>query len=201
MHINWYGQGCFKIQSKDLDILISPFDVKESGLRTPRIKKGLILAGKLNQKTSQDSSAEIFSISAPGEYEKEGIFIYGLVPKDDYPVIIYRIEIEGVSIVHLGGVNHLLSDEIVDELGDVDVLMIPVGGKNMLGAEKAAKVISQLEPRIVIPMNYKIPGLKVNLEGVDHFCKEMGVKKTETDKIIVKKNNLPQETEITILKP
>jgi len=144
--------------------------------------------GRLDQKIAIKKLADVFLISTPGEYEIKDVFVYSVIPKNDYPVIIHHLNVEDITIVHLSEINHPLSDEIIEELGEVDILMIPVGGKDVLDVKGAIKIISQLNPKIVIPMYYKIRGLNTNLENIDHFCKEMGVKKNGIEKLSIKKN-------------
>ena len=87
-------------------------------------------------------------------------------------------------------------------MGNIDILLVPIGGVYTINTDQASEVISQIEPRIVIPMHYKIPALKVNIEGINKFSKEMGVKETEAlDKLRITKKDLPQEeTKVVILK-
>ena len=87
--------------------------------------------------------------------------------KDRGVNIIYRIEIDDISVTHLGDLGHVLDNKQLEVLNGTDILLIPVGGKYTLDAKKAVEVVSQIEPRIVIPMHYKIPGLKIDIEGVD----------------------------------
>ena len=92
-----------------------------------------------------------------------------------------------------------LMDEQLDKIGEVDILMIPIGGVYTIDSEEAAFIINQIEPRIVIPMHYKVPGLNVKLQGVDDFLKEMGVEKQVVDQLAIKKNDLPKEEEMKVV--
>jgi len=116
---------------------------------------------------------------------------------------IYLIEMEGIKICHLGDIGQTKIDNAQLEIIDgVDILMIPVGGIFTINGEEAADLINQIEPKIVIPMHYKIPGLSIKLEGLEEFLKEMGVAKKETvDKLTIKKKELSEEeTEVVIMK-
>ena len=136
----------------------------------------------------------------PGEYEAKDIFIYGLPSFHDKKDglekgrnIIFRIDIEGLSVVHLGDLGHQLSPETVEKLAQVDVLLVPVGGGDSLNSKEAVEVINELEPRIVIPMHYQIDGQKTKLDGIEKFAKEMGVSaKAEDDKLKLSRKDLPE---------
>ena len=152
-----------------------------------------------------------FLISSPGEYEIKEVFVQGIPAfhdnmerKEKGKVTIYTIEVEGIKICHLGDFGQKeLTDEQLEKIGDVDVLMVPVGGVYTVSAKEAAKIISQIEPKIVIPMHYQIPKLKIKLEGLDKFLKMMGVKSPEIlKKLSISQRNLPTNgTKIIVLKP
>lgn len=214
MNISWLGQACFKIEAKsngeNITILIDPYD-DSIGLKMPRVKAdiALITHDHHDHNNLEAVKGEPFIIKSPGEYEIKKVFVYGVPTYHDDKQgsergtnIAYRIDVENLSIVHLGDLGHILNDEQLELLEDADVLMIPVDSKYTLGAKKASEVISQIEPRIVIPMHYKIPGLKIDLDTLDAFCKEMGIKNTPTkeDKLkINKKDLITEETKIIIL--
>ena len=87
-----------------------------------------------------------------------------------------------------------LTDEQSRKIGDIDVLMIPVGGTYTIDAKEATKVISQIEPRIIIPMHYKIPGLNVKVDDLEAFLKAIGSKNAvPEEKLTIQKKNLPTE--------
>lgn len=149
-----------------------------------------------------------FVITSPGEFEVKGVFVYGnsfwhdkSEGKERGPNIVYCIEAEGISLAHLGDLGHTLSEEQIEKLDGIDILFVPIGGKWTLGASEAVKVINEIEPRIVIPMHYKIPGLKVDVETIDKFLKEMGASKAERlPKLKISKKDLPQEeTRVIVL--
>lgn len=211
MQITWLGQSCFKIQGKEVTVVTDPYN-KELGLKLPRLFADILTVshGHYDHSNIEAVSGNPFIISTPGEYEIKGVFIYGIPSFHDNkqgaergPNTLYLFEFEGLKIVHLGDLGHLLIDDQLDKLQSVDILLIPVGGIYTINAEQASEVISQIEPRIVIPMHYKIPGLKENLDGISKFSKEMGIKETEAiDKLRITKKDLPQEeTKVVILKP
>jgi len=113
---------------------------------------------------------------------------------------VYVIELDELSICHLGDLGHVLTAPQVEEIGNVDVLLVPVGGVSTINATTAAEVVRQLEPKIVVPMHYKTPALTRELEPVDRFLKEMSVKDTSSrPKLVVTRNNLPVSTQVILL--
>lgn len=211
MQITWLGQSCFKIQGKDITVVNDPYD-KSIGLKLPRLNADILTVSHdhYDHSNIEAVSGNPFVITTPGEYEIKGVFIYGIPSFHDNKQgverglnIIYLFEFEGLKIVHLGDLGHLLTDEQLEKMGNIDILLVPIGGVYTINADQASEVISQIEPRIVIPMHYKIPGLKVNLDGINKFSKEMGIKESEAlDKLRITKKDLPQEeTKVVILKP
>lgn len=210
MNIIWYGQSCFKIISNSLVIVTDPFD-KSIGLSPPRIQAEIVTISHPHYDHNNISaiSGSPFIIDGPGEYEIKGTSIFGILSFHDSEEgrerglnIIYLIETEGIKICHLGdfGQNQF-SDQQLEAINQVDILFIPVGGKYTIGAPLASSLVSQIEPKIVIPMHYQLPGLKIDLDKVDKFLKEMGLSQKEpVDKLTIKKKNLPQETEVIVMK-
>lgn len=214
MNIIWHGQSCFQIvssQSKNgqSNILIDPFD-ESLGLKVPKLEADLLLLTNKDYEHSgaKNVSGDPFVIDGPGEYETKEIFVLGIPAvaseKDKSIGTIYTIETEEIKICHLGFCNQKeLTDDQVEKIGETDILMIPVGGDSVISAKEAMKIMSQIEPKITIPMCYQIPKLKAKLEGVDKFLKTMGIKKAETlDKLSIKKKNISSdEAKIIILNP
>lgn len=211
MTITWLGQSCFKIQSGEVTLITDPYN-SEVGFKLPRLTADIVTVSHdhfdhNNVAGVSGENGAPFLISSPGEFEVKGVFVYGIPfwhdkseGKERGVNIVYRIEMEGISIAHLGDLGHILSEEQVAELDGVDILLVPVGGKWTLGASEASEVINEIEPRIVIPMHYKIPGLKVDVDTVDKFLKEMGASKAEKlPKLKISKKDLPQEETKVIL--
>ncbi len=208
MNIIWYGQSCFRLSlqgqkkaRQSVSLVIDPFD-ESTGLKPPKNEADILLithnhADHNNRKIVQKNT---FVIDSPGEYEMRDIFIQGVFSFHDKKKgkerginTIYTIEAEEMRLCHMGDFGQEeLADEQLRQIGEVDILMIPVGGNYTVDAKEATKVISQIEPRIVIPMHYKIPGLKIKLDGLDSFLKAIGEKKaTKEEKLVVQKKNLP----------
>ena len=217
MLIQWFGQSCFKIQGQTCTIITDPFD-NSYGLKMPRLAGDVVTVShdhhdhnntKAVKGVNEDNP---FIINGPGEYEIKNVFIQGVLSyhdgqegKERGKNIIYRIEMEGVSLAHLGDLGHILTNGQIEKLEGIDILMIPVGGVFTINSKQATEIISQLEPRIVIPMHYDIKGLKVGkkIDGISAFCKEFGACPTEEiDKLKISKKDLPQEDlKVIILQP
>jgi L-ascorbate metabolism protein UlaG (beta-lactamase superfamily) len=202
MYIYWYGQSSFKIQDKEVTILLDPYSSRQAGLRGPNFKADItILNNDELSKQAQKDIKEGFLIDSPGEYEIKGVFVLGV--KTNSNKIIYQIEVDEVKIGYLGEISKSLSDAELDKIDNIDVLIVPVGDKkNTLGSKEAAEIIREIEPKVVIPSCYQIPGLKTELESLDKFLKEVGVKKYETDdKVRIVKKELPESgMQVVVLK-
>ena len=217
MQIIWHGQSCFEIISSQgknnhVTIVTDPFD-EEIGLRLPKLEADVLLITHQHHdhNNKKGVSGSPFLIEGPGEYETKGVFVQGITAfhdategKERGQNTIYTIEVEDLRICHLGDLGQKeLTPEQIEQIGEVDVLLIPVGGVFTISAKEAAKIMSQIEPSISIPMHYQIPKLKIKLEGLDKFLKTMGIKSMATlEKLSIKKKDiLPEEAKILVLKP
>lgn len=210
MEITWYGQACFRLRSRSLAVVTDPYS-PEIGLKLPRLTATIVTVSHQHGDHNYVEAVKgaPFIISGPGEYEIEGIFVIGVSTYHDTKQgeergknTAYLIEFEGLTICHLGDLGHVLTQEQVEQLNNVDILLIPVGGKYTLNGAKAAEVVGLLEPKIVIPMHYKIPGLDVQLEGVSRFLKELAVEPPQKlEQLTISKSQLPDETRVVLLEP
>jgi L-ascorbate metabolism protein UlaG (beta-lactamase superfamily) len=214
MEITYIGHSCFKIKGKSATLVIDPFDSK-IGLRMPKIEADVVLSthDHFDHNNFSAVTGSKLNIDGPGDYEVSGAFITGIATFHDDKGgaergtnTVYSIDLDGINLVHLGDLGHELKDDELEKLSKVDVLFIPVGGKYTIDSETASKVISSIEPGIVIPMHYKTA---TNLELTDmapleKFLDEMGIKDTvkKVDKLkINSENDIPEETEIVVLTP
>ena len=217
MQISWNGQSCFQIitsQGKNniVKIVIDPYDEK-IGLKVPKLEADIVLVTHDHEDHNNIKAVfgNFVAFKGPGEYEEKEIFITGIPSFHDASEgkerginTIYIIESEEMRICHLGDLGQKeLTDEQLEKIGDVDILMIPVGGTFTIDGSEAVKIMSQIEPKIIIPMHYKIPKLNLKLEEVDKFLKTMGIKSVEPEvKFNIKKKDLPvEEAKIVVLKP
>jgi len=150
-----------------------------------------------------------YEIRGPGEYEVAGVSVIGFPTYHDSEKganygrnTVYLIEIDDVRICHLGDLGHRLDDTDAETVSSVDVLLVPVGGRTAINAAQAAEVVRQLEPRYVVPMHYAIPGLKLELDPVDRFLKEMAVIAGEPQpKLTLQASSGEYETKVVVLEP
>lgn len=203
LSITWHGLTCFEIQSKiDKDesiIITDPYD-SSSGLRVPRTLTANVVAISKNSALCNNLEAikgDAFVVKAPGEYEVKGIFVYGATSspeKEKDWTVLYRFEMENISLAHLGDLSYEPTNNDLEIIGEPDILFVPVSGEKTIDLKKIAALVTAIDPRIVIPMNYAIPNLKIKLEPVDKFLKELGVKNQETiKKLKVSKKDLAGE--------
>ena len=210
MEIMWYGQACFRLRSRGLAVVTDPYS-PEIGLKLPRLTATIVTVSHQHEDHNYIGAIKgpPFIISGPGEYEIEGIFVIGVGTYHDAKQgqergknTAYLIEFEGLTICHLGDLGHVLTQEQVEQLNSVDILLIPVGGKYTLNGSKAAEVVGLLEPKVVIPMHYKVPALNVQIEGVSRFLKELAVEPpSKLELLTISKSQLPDETRVVLLEP
>lgn len=210
MQIFWHGLSCVRIEAshgdRDATLVTDPYG-SDSGLRFPRT-----LAPDVVALSHQDGDKypldgftnQPFVINLPGEYEVQGMFAYAIPFADAGEKgkrgIMYRFEVEGISIGFLGSLHRVLTEEEVAALGTIDILLIPVGGGGLATAKQAVETISLVEPRMVIPLAHHVEGLKEKLGTADAFCKELVCKRQDMNKLKISKKDLPaDEVVVTVL--
>ncbi len=214
MEIIWHGQSCFTIKNGDVTIITDPYE-SDIGLKLPNLKADIV---SISHEHSDHNNLKAIEgnpkiLNWPGEYEVAGVQMQGIEAfhysqsegekaEKRGETIIFTFVLEGMKVCHLGDLGHRLTNEMTEAIGDTDVLFIPVGGLTTIDAKKAHEVIEQIEPRLVIPMHYKIDGLKMNVEGIEPFLKEIGQKDLEPiERLRLKKTDLPEEeTRFVLLK-
>jgi L-ascorbate metabolism protein UlaG (beta-lactamase superfamily) len=213
MDINWHGLSSFEINTStlngDIGLVIDPYD-NSTGLRFPRTLQSELVLSSHDEDDANNILAiggEPYVIDMAGEFEVKNIFVFGIrAPlkrqhkQHSVPNLIFRIEAEGMQIAHLGALDRALIDDELQQLKNIDILMVPVGGVRVMGPKIAAEVIAQIEPRVVIPMTHSLPSLKENLGTIEAFCKEMGsCRKEEMKKYKVKRKDLPEDDMLTVM--
>lgn len=205
MQIYWHGYSSVRIEAslnqQDVSLVTDPFE-NEGAVRFPRTLSPdmLVLSHQDRSKFPMDSiQGTPFVVSEPGEYEVKGMYVQGVQDVkqgegEKLRPMIYRIVAEGMTVAFLGQLNRKLSEYEIEQLGDVDILLLPVGGGEVMGSKLASETISLIEPRVVVPMYHDIPGLKAKLEHVDAFCKAVGVcQRQDSTKLKISKKDLPAE--------
>lgn len=214
MVITWFGLSSFKISSGSMTLVTDPFS-KEVGLTPPRVTTDIVVISNRENPSynNQDSlgGSSTFVINGPGEFDVKGLFVRGIAATghekskvDGFDhTTIYAIRMEDISAGFLGSLNQKeLTDQQLQELNAVDILFIPVGGKTVCGAEEALRIVNQIEPSVIIPMHFAQKGIRMNLDKVDVFLKEIGSKSAPVEKFTTKKSELAaKESEVVILSP
>lgn len=214
MEITYLGHSSFKLRGKNVTVVTDPYDSDMVGIKFPRHTSADIVT--VSHDHADHNAVNVlegspFIVRGPGEYEIKGVSIIGVAAYHDNEKgakrgrnTLYNIHIDGISIAHLGDLGHELTSSEVEALGNVDILLIPVGGTFTIDAETAAKVVAEIDPKIVIPMHYGRPELNPKTFGdlltVGAFLKEMG-KETiiPQSKLAISKDKLPQELQVVVL--
>lgn len=213
MDIKYLGHSSFLLRGKTAKVITDPYDSKMVGITFPKQEADIVTISH-QHKDHNDTSrieGEPLIIYLPGEYEKKTVRVTGYDSDHDNQKgkkrgnnTIYKIEIDDISVLHLGDLGHILSDDLVEEIDAVDVLLIPVGGFYTIGPDQAVKTISQIEPSFVIPMHYK--STKVKGEGfeklatLEEFLKQadsLGVESIK--KLSLKKSDITDDTKIIVM--
>ena len=214
MDINYLGHSSFKIKTKTATVITDPFDSDMVGLKFPQNEAEIVTIS--HQHEDHNAISKITGVKkivdGPGEYEISGVSIIGFPSFHDGKNgeergknTIFVFEVEGLRIVHLGDLGHPLSDDLVNEIGSVDVLMIPVGGTFTLSPKEASEVASKIDPYYILPMHYKDPEMKgeefASLEPKETFLKETGIVTEILPKLTIKKEDISgdQATKIILL--
>ncbi|MFH1181248.1 MAG: MBL fold metallo-hydrolase [bacterium] len=217
MQIIWHGQSCFQIianpvKNGSVKIVIDPFS-EGLGLKMPKLEADILLVthSHSDHNNVKGVGGDNFLIQGSGEYEVKEVYVQGIKAfhdekegKERGETTIYIIETEGLRVCHLGDFGQKeLKEEQLEKIGDIDILMIPVGGVYTISAKDALRVMSQIEPKITIPMHYQLPKLKVKLGGLEEFLKAAGLKSIVPEpKLSVRKKDIPdEEAKIVVLQP
>lgn len=219
MDIKYYGLSCFSLSGKDATVVIDPFQTVHAGLKLPKLQADVVLANEdfpLHYALDGVEHVKEHVFDWAGEYEAKGVNVINIQAfdrprgedeKNDkaQKVLLYIFEVDGFKICHLSNLGHKLTPQMIETIGDVDILFVPVGGNGAcLDAEKAHEVIEQLEPRMVIPMYYDVPNGKVKLAPLESFLKEVGLQTPRRETVLKLKvrTELPVEsTDYVVLEP
>lgn len=208
MEITWLGHSCFRIKGKEAVLITDPYD-STIGYSLGKPMANIVTSSHAHPGHSfvAGIGGEPRIVRGPGEYEIAGVFITGIRTFHDAEKgkkwgknTAYLIEMDEITVCHLGDLGHALSSDQVEEMSGVEVLMVPVGGLSTLDAAAAVEVVRLLEPKVVIPMHFKTDAVPFDLEPVADFLREMGMKQVSPEpKLLLTKSTLPDETHVVVL--
>jgi len=210
MEINWHGLSCFRLTERGLATVVTdPYDHKAVGFEPLKLRGEIVTvshdAPGHNFVTSVKGQSRV--ITGPGEFEIGGVFITGVQTNKksksstkELRNTLYVFDYDGVTVAHLGDVQRVPSQTEIENLGGVNVVLVPVGGGSGLNAAKAAEIVSLLEPGFVIPMHYEVPESNLQLDPLNRFIKEMGVGTVEPiPSLKVTRSTVPSEARVVVL--
>ena len=211
MEITWHGLSCFRMIDRGMaSVVTDPYD---ASLGLPAVKlKGDIVTVSLDApgyNYVEGVKGRRLVIQGPGEFEIGGVFVIGILmtPKKNKkpkakPSLLCVFDFNRLTVAHLGGLSYVPSHSQIEDLGTVDVALIPVGGGGALTPSQAAEVISLIEPSIVVPMHYKTGKTDLKLGSVSRFLSEMGIAKQEPiPSLKITKSGLSSENQVVVLQP
>jgi L-ascorbate metabolism protein UlaG (beta-lactamase superfamily) len=212
MEIQYLGHSSFKLKGKSASVITDPFDPSMVGLKYAPQEATIVTVSHNHpdhNKIDLVKNAER-TIDGPGEYEIAGISIIGIGSFHDDKKgeergknTIFVYEIEDLRLAHLGDLGHKLSSDALEEMGEIDILMIPVGGKYTINSEIAVEVVRSIEPSLILPMHYLMssmnPEVFSELEKVEEFVNAMGVPSEAMEKLSIKKSDIGEDQKIILL--
>ncbi len=215
MEITWLGHACFKIVAKvatyeEFTVVTDPFDPQEVGYRMVETEANVVTVSHRhydhNFVDRVRGKPHVFN--SPGEHKADSVVFRGIPSYHDEVSgslrginIVFAFEIEGISLCHLGDLGTILETDQIRAIGSPAILFIPVGGIFTIDAQRAQTVVEQLRPKIVIPMHYKTPTLKIKVRSVDEFLERMSIPQKRVARLVMEAEDLPETTEIFVLSP
>ncbi len=212
MEISWFGHSCFQLNGKHVTLVTDPFIPQQEPNPLSKVKASIVTISHTHADHSyaEGISGSPFIVRGPGEYEVKDVLITGVAAYHDNKKgqdlgrnTIYVIHLDDIAICHLGDLGQPLQESQLEQVADADVLFVPIGGGHTLNPTQAAEVISQIEPRIVIPMHYPpiSPGEAPDAtHPLTKFNQEMGVEvATPQIKVNVTRTTLPASMQVILL--
>lgn len=217
MLLTYHGHSCFKLKGRLGTVVTDPFH-SSVGFPLPSLSADIVTVS--HDHSDHNNIAAVsgtsrrekpFVIQSLGEYEVGGVSVFGTQSFHDEQHgqergenRIFTIVIDGVRVCHLGDLGHEIDENLMNEIGSVDVLLIPVGGVYTINAKQAVAVARAVEPSYVVPMHFKTPAHDAqtfaDLQTLEDFVKEFGAEKVETvDKLKIDLDRLPEEKELVIV--
>lgn len=215
MEIVWYGLSCFRLIERGMaSVVVDPYD-DSVGYGALRLKADIVCISHdaPGHNCVEAVKGEKRVIRGPGEFEIGGVFITGLSTRHTEDAsgkkkkaeakdanTLYLVDFNGLTVAHLGDLDYVPTQQQIENLGAVDVALVPIGGGDGLTASQAAEVISLLEPSIVVPMHYRTPEISLKLDSLNKFVKEMGLSTPKTQESLkITRADLPEETHVVVL--
>ncbi len=211
MEIYWLGHGCFRLRGRDATVVTDPC-APVTGYKIGKIAADIVTVSHDSPEANyrEAITGEAKFLSGPGEYEISNVLITAVATESGSPAsdgtgatqrnVAFVIELDDVRIVDLGKVSEVPTTDSAEVLSGADVLILPVGGGEVLDSEKAAKAVSLLNPKLVLPMIYRTEAASAELDTVEKFLKEMSIEgKPPEQKVSVTKTNLPANLTVTLL--
>ena len=208
--ITWLGHACFRIRGREAVVVTDPL-TPDSGYDMGNPSADIVT---VSHDHPNHSAVELvkpghYALTGPGEYEIRDVFIRGIRTYHDSEHgaklgknTVYLIELEDLLICHLGDLGHPLTEEQSESMSSVDVLIVPVGGGPTLDATIAAEVVGQIEPSVVIPMQYRTERSDFDRDLLEPFLKKFGISEIEVkDRLNIKKSDLGDTVEVVVLNP
>lgn len=207
MELTWYGLSCFRLVERNQDTIVTDPYNGNIGLPPLKLKADIVTVSHNAEGHNNLRAVSLYkhALSGPGEYEIGGVFITGIataLSADSRPNVLYLFDYGNLTVAHLGDISRVPSQAQIEALGMVNILLLPVGGGQSLNAVQATELVSLIEPNIVVPMHYRIPGLRLDLDGPERFLKEMGLTNVNEESMLkVAAGSLPEETQVIMLTP
>ena len=209
MELTWHGLSCFRMRERGMATVVTDPYSPNLGLPPLKLKADLVTV-------SHDAPGHNFVkgikgqrlvIQGPGEFEVGNVFVTGITMASQEqrkngagPNTLYLFDFDGLTVAHLGDLSYVPSQSQIEDLGAVDVALVPVGGGGALAPGEAAEIISLIEPSIVIPMHYKTGAETLKLGSVSRFLSEMGLSKLQPQPDLkVTKSALSDSTQVLLL--
>ncbi len=207
---------CFKIVAKtagrgsdDVTIVFAPYD-KKLGLRPPQGNADIVVVPHPDDMFNNPDvlRGNPMIIDRPGEFAAHGINIIGKDAPADMRdgqnrgnTVIFVLDIEDMKVAYLGALGAELSPQILDEVVGADILFLPIGDTEGLDGKTAETLARKIEPKVIIPMQYKTKGLTTKtLRDESDFCSQIGnCPKSKDDKLVIKKGDIENKTMDIIL--
>jgi len=207
MDIQWLGHSCFRLRGTTATVITDPF-APSLGISLPKLQGDFIT---ISHPHPHHSSVDLvegqpYIIRTPGEYDAKGVQVRGFATPLNEAAgeggrnVIYAIEMDGVTLAHLGDLGQPLTPRQAEELSPVDVLLVPAGGGCTATPAQIVEVVKLLEPKVVIPMHYQLPQLAIPLGAVEELLRELGIQGvTPQARLSVTVSNMPAELRVVVL--